>query len=33
MTKVKSIEETWKSKKPYSGDLHPDDALAIINSL
>jgi hypothetical protein len=33
MKKVKEIEEMWQTKKPFSGDLHPDDALAVINTL
>jgi hypothetical protein len=33
MKKVKEIEELWQTKKPFSGDLHPDDALAVINTL
>lgn len=31
--KMKSIESDWKSKKPYSGNLHPNEALEIISDL
>jgi dynein heavy chain 1 len=31
--KVQEIEGTWKSKKPFSGNLHPKEAIEVIESL
>ena len=29
--KIKEIEEMWNTKKPYRGDLLPNEALDILN--
>jgi hypothetical protein len=31
LDEFRKIEENWNSKKPYSGDLMPKEALDIIN--
>ena len=33
LEKVSEIEDVWKDKKPYSGSLHPKEAIDVIDNL